>query len=61
MESVKSLLSFAHRLGYVVFNVGAPVRLPPVKTTLAERILAEADVLRLIHTEPYRATPPCCG
>jgi integrase/recombinase XerD len=48
---VKSLLSFAHRVGYVVFNVGAAVRLPPVKGTLAERILAEADVLRLIHTE----------
>jgi integrase/recombinase XerD len=54
ISAVKSLLSFAHRVGYVVFNVGAPVRLPPVKATLAERILAEAEVLRLIHTEPDR-------
>jgi integrase/recombinase XerD len=54
ISAVKSLLSFAHRVGFVVFNVGAPVRLPPVKATLAERILAEAEVLRLIHTEPDR-------
>jgi integrase/recombinase XerD len=51
ISAVKSLLSFAHRAGYVVFNVGAAIRLPPVKATLAERILAEAEVLRLIHTE----------
>lgn len=51
ISAVKSLLSFAHRAGYVVFNVGAPVRVPAVTGTLAERILAEADVLRLIHTE----------
>jgi integrase/recombinase XerD len=51
ISAVKSLLSFAHRIGYVVFNVGVPLRVPPVKVMLAERILAEADVLRLIHTE----------
>ena len=51
ISAVKSLLSFAHRAGYVVFNVGAPVRLPAVKVTLAVRILAEAEMLRLIHTE----------
>jgi integrase/recombinase XerD len=58
ISAVKSLLSFAHRVGTVVFNVGAPLRLPPVKATLAERILAEAEVLRLIHTEtdPRNAT-----
>jgi integrase/recombinase XerD len=52
ISSVKSLLSFAHQLGYVVFNVGAPIRLPAVKNALAGRILGEADVLRLIHMEP---------
>jgi integrase/recombinase XerD len=51
ISAVKSLLSFAHRTGYLVFNVGTPIRLPSVKVTLAARILAEADVLRLIHTE----------
>ena len=29
--SVKSLLSFAHWIGYTPFNVGAVVKLPPVK------------------------------
>jgi len=51
ISAVKSLLSFAHRAGYLVFNVGAPVRVPAVKVTLAARILAEAEMLRLIHTE----------
>lgn len=51
LGSVKSLLSFAHRLGYVAFNVGAPVRLPAVKETLAERIIPEADVHRLLVLE----------
>jgi integrase/recombinase XerD len=54
ISAVKSLLSFAHRAGYVVFNVGAAVRPPAVKVTLAERILGEAEVLRLIHTETDR-------
>lgn len=51
LGSVKSLLSFAQRLGYTPFNVGAPVRLPPVKETLAERIIPEADVHRLLALE----------
>jgi len=51
LGSVKSLLSFAHRLGYVAFNVGAPVRLPAVKETLAERIISEGDVHRLLALE----------
>jgi site-specific recombinase XerD len=54
LSSVKSLLSYAHRLGYVAFNVGAPVRLPPIKATLAERIVSEADVQRLLALEPDR-------
>lgn len=29
VSSVKSLLTFAHRIGYTPFNVGAVVRLPP--------------------------------
>jgi integrase/recombinase XerD len=45
ISAVKSLLSFAHQLGYVVFNVGAPIRVPAIKTRLAERILDEADVV----------------
>ena len=51
LGSVKSLLSFAHRLGYVAFNIGAVVRLPPVKETLAERIIPEGNVHRLLALE----------
>jgi len=46
LSAVKSLLSFGHTLGYLAFNIGAPVRLPAVKQTLAECILAEDDVIR---------------
>jgi integrase/recombinase XerD len=51
LSSVKSLLTYAHRLGYVTFNVGAAVKLPSVKATLAERIMDEADVQRLLALE----------
>ena len=40
LSAVKSLFGFAHRLGYVPFNVAAPVRQPAVKHVLAERIVA---------------------
>lgn len=48
LSSVKSLLSFAHRVGFVAFNVGAVIKLPPIKNTLAERITDEAAVQRLL-------------
>jgi transposase len=47
LSAVKSLLGFAHRLGYLAFDVGAPLKLPAVKQTLAERFLAEEAVIRL--------------
>lgn len=50
--SLKSLFSFGHQAGYLPFNVGAVVKAPPVKNTLAERILEEGDVLKLIALEP---------
>lgn len=48
LSSVKSLLSFAHRIGFVAFNVGAVVKLPSIKNTLAERITDEASIQRLL-------------
>jgi integrase/recombinase XerD len=51
VSSVKSLLSFAHRIGYTPFNVGVVVKLPPVKETLAERITGEAELHRMIALE----------
>lgn len=52
LAAVRSLFSFGHRLGYLPFNVGAVVRLPSIKSDLAERIMPEADVHRLLATEP---------
>lgn len=49
--SIKSLLSFAQETGYLRLNVGKVVKAPPIKNTLAERILSEADVMRMIVLE----------
>ena len=49
---MKSLFALAKDAGYLDFNVGAAVKAPPVKNTLAERILAEPDVHRMIALEP---------
>ncbi|CAN5535176.1 tyrosine-type recombinase/integrase [soil metagenome] len=51
MSAVKSLFAFGHRLGYLPFDVARPLRLPALRKTLAERILDEADVLRMIALE----------
>jgi integrase/recombinase XerD len=50
--AIKSLFSFGHRLGYLPVNVGMAIKAPPVKNTLAERIMAEADAMRMIALEP---------
>jgi site-specific recombinase XerD len=52
LAAVKSLLAFGQRVGYLRFDVGAAVKLPPVKDALAERILDREAVLRLIDREP---------
>ena len=49
---LKSLFSFAQETGYITYNVGKVLKTPPVKNTLAERIMDEGDVIRLIHLEP---------
>jgi integrase/recombinase XerD len=52
LSAVKSLLAFGHRIGYLAFDVGRVLRLPPVRDRLAERILPEADVRRMLSLEP---------
>ncbi len=52
LSAVKSLLAFGHRLGYLPYDVGRVVKLPAIKGTLAERILDETDVQRLLALEP---------
>lgn len=49
LAAVKSLFSFGHRIGYFNFNVGAAVTTPKTPDRLSERILAEADVKKLIR------------
>jgi integrase/recombinase XerD len=53
LAAVKSLLGFGHRLGVLPVNAGAALRLPPVRGRLAERILSETDVHRLLALEPH--------
>ena len=52
LAAVKSLLSFGHRIGYLPFDVGKPVRTPKLKDDLAERILPEETVLKILALEP---------
>ena len=52
LSAVKSLLAFGHRIGYLPFDVGRALRLPAVRSRLAERILPEADVHRILSLEP---------
>src|SRR5947209_2406382 len=51
LAAIKSLFGFAHRLGYVPFDVGRAVKLPSQKNTLGERILSEPAVQRLLARE----------
>lgn len=52
LSAVKSLLSFGHRLGYLPFDVSRALKLPGLKNRLAERILPEAEVHRMLALEP---------
>jgi integrase len=49
--ALKSLLSFAQETGYLRFNVGKVVKTPPIKNTLAARILSEAETHRMLALE----------
>jgi integrase/recombinase XerD len=52
LSAIKSLLAFGHRIGYLPFDVGRALRLPAVRNRLAERILPEADLHRILSLEP---------
>jgi len=51
LAAVKSLLTFAHRIGYTPANVGAAEKLPALKFRLAERIVSAETVAALIGAE----------
>lgn len=50
LSAVKSLFVYACRLGYLRLDVAAAVDLPKIKDTLAERILPEDAVQRVLWT-----------
>jgi site-specific recombinase XerD len=52
LTALKSLLSFAQEAGYLPFNVGIAVKLLPNRDSLAQRILEESEVARLIEAAP---------
>lgn len=54
LNTMKSLLSFAHEMGYLSVNVGRALRLPPVRSRLAERIPTEEDIRSLLAHEHDR-------
>ena len=51
LSAVKSLLGFAHRIGYLRFDVGKALKLPKFKDTISERILSEAELQKMIGLE----------
>ena len=51
LSAMKSLFQFGHRLGYLPFNTAAPLKLPPRRETLAERILEESQVRQMLAVE----------
>jgi integrase/recombinase XerD len=55
LTAIKSLLSFGQETGCLPFNVGAAVKLRPNPDGLAQRILEETEVAKLIdHAAPGR-------
>lgn len=56
LSAIKSLFHFATRIGYTPHNVAAMLRLPVCKNTLAERILTEEQVQRILALEPNPRT-----
>lgn len=53
LSAVKSLFAFGHRVGYLRFDVAAPLRLPVLRDRLAERILSEEEVRRMLAAERH--------
>lgn len=46
--AVKSLFSFGHRIGYLSFDTGKPLRIPTPKETISERIMNEQEIHYMI-------------
>lgn len=53
IAAVKSLITFAHKLGVVPLNVGTAVRQPKAKDALNERILSELEIQTMMALETH--------
>lgn len=53
LSAVKSLVGFGHRMGWLQFDVAAPIQLPAIKDELAQKILTEWQVQRLLELERH--------
>jgi site-specific recombinase XerD len=51
LSSVKSLFAFGHKVGYLRFDVARAVPIPSQKVRLAERILPESAIHKMISLE----------
>jgi len=69
LSAIKSLLAFAHRIGYLIYDVGRALRLPAVRNRPAERILPEGELHRVLSLETNlrnrailtSSMPPACA
>ena len=53
--AIRSLLAFGYKAGFLMVNVGAAADVPKVPNELAQRILSETEVIRMIdQTDKYR-------
>ena len=50
---VKSLFAFGHRIGYMVFDAGKPLRIPTPMETLSERILTQDEIFALFEAAQH--------
>jgi len=53
-QRVKSLLSYAHRLGFTAFNAGAAIRTKGGAVDRAKRIASETEIALLIRAAPTK-------
>jgi integrase/recombinase XerD len=53
LSAVKSLCAFGFRIGYLPFDVGQALRLPGYRDVLADRLLTEGEVQRMLALESH--------
>lgn len=61
LAAIKSLISFAHKIGYIPFNVGMALKLGDMPDAINERYLDEADVklmIRMAEKQLEKASTP---